>query len=346
MRAFAGITKEYRPAMTLEPGHLGLYFDNEMLKAALAAQGTSPAASAYALLKAAEGDLLRARPTPTRENKNATTPVLKRPMNEAENALLGAYRWRFLGDEAGARAALDALQAGYGFGDAPTLRQAIQAAVSAAHMAELISDREAFNASYRAWGQAYAERAEWLLGHPASPEDAAWQALLQMAAGITLEKPQWVRSAAESGRRLIESIHPEGYMREITDAKDIASFERMLAFVGALVLLAEAGEHVEAGLWAYENRGVGISTAVAYMVYYYYYPEKWRWCEGLTEETTRPYYANAAPIFEIAAYRTPLKGIDLLLDEQRPCFSLHYGGLSTLTHSLPRPAPKKRRWLW
>jgi hypothetical protein len=332
--------------MALELGHLGLYFDNEMWQAALAAKETQPTASAYALLTAAEGMVLRQRPTPTREDKHATTPVLRRAMSDAENALLGAYRWRFLGDEDGARAALAALKAGFGFEDTATLGQAIQAAISAAHMAELINDRDEFNAIYREWGKAYAERVEWLLSHPASPDAAAWQALLQMAGGITLEKPALVRAASQAGQQLIHTIHPEGYVRHVVESKDITTLARMLSMVAALVLLAEAGEHVGAGLWAYENRGVGVGTAVAYIVYYYYYPEKWRWAEGLTEELTRPLYAEAAPIFEIAAYRLALRGLAPMLDDLRPCFSLHYGGLTTLTHSLPRPAPKKRRWLW
>ena len=88
---------------------------------------------------------------------------------------------------------------------------------------------------------------------------------------------------------------------------------------------------------------MSLNTAVTYLVYYYFYPEKWRWDEQISREDTERLFRQYGAWLEIATSRANPRGVELLLEEQRPCFGPLVGGLTTLSHS---ETVKRRRFGW
>ena len=172
------------------------------------------------------------------------------------------------------------------------------------------------------------------------PLRLAWLAARTMAASILCRDEAGFQGAAAIYRRLIdEHIHPEGYIKGLVDldgAED--TYAAQVSATGALALMAEmAGQE----LWSYDNRGVSVNTAATYAFYYYFFPERWRWEDGLRRGDTRAVMRAEGAYFEMVNRRSPLRGGEQLFAEQRPMFSAHIG-VTTLTHSLP--LPRKSRW--
>ena len=110
--------------------------------------------------------------------------------------------------------------------------------------------------------------------------------------------------------------------------------------------MAEMAAQAGLDLWSYDNRGVTPATAATYLLYYFYFPEKWKWSPGLTRQRTTDVIRREGAFLEIVNQRAPLHAVDPLLEELRPLFCPWTGGLTTLTHSIP-PVREKRRWrLW
>ncbi len=177
---------------------------------------------------------------------------------------------------------------------------------------------------------------------------ALWLGALRLAAGILLESETEIERGAAVYRVAVERlIHPEGFLKGIADAPDApARYEAQVSGCCALVLLAEMAAPLGLDLWSFESRAVGIFTAVTYTHFYYFFPEKWRWEEGLTLERTRAFMRSEGAFMELVNRRNPPQGIEQFLAEQRPLFCAWGGGLTTLTHGLA-PPKKKRRWrLW
>ena len=189
---------------------------------------------------------------------------------------------------------------------------------------------------------------------PQADEDDAlcgyWAAAVGMAVGCLQDGESDILAAAEVYRRAIdEHVHPEGYIRGIVDMEHGGdgrhSYSRQLSATCALALIAEMTGRRGHDLWSHEKRAVSIHTAAAYTHYYYFYPERWRWGDGLTREHTSTAMRNEGAFFELVNRRQPPRGIDALFAERRPMFCAHGGGLTTLTHGAPRP--QRRRWkLW
>ena len=176
------------------------------------------------------------------------------------------------------------------------------------------------------------------------PLDQIWQGCLQLAAGIVLDHETLRELGADRYHRAVEEIiHPEGYLKGIVDVPDKEDgYAAQLSGTCALVLMAEMAEQVGMALWSNDNRGVTPVTATVYSLYYYFYPEKWKWSDGLTGQQAGAAMRNEGAFIEIVNRRHPLRAVDHLFEEMRPFFDPLAGGLTTLTHGTA--APRKRRW--
>lgn len=176
------------------------------------------------------------------------------------------------------------------------------------------------------------------------PLEELWQGALRLAAGIVFARDSFRQQGAEAYRHAIDHVvHPEGFLKGIVDIESSeASYAKQVSGCCALVIMAEMATQAGLDLWSYDNRGVSPITATSYLLYYYYYPESWRWSDGLTPDDTAAAVASDGAFIEIVNRRHPLPGVEQLLAEMRPMFCASGGGLTTLTHGLA--PPKKRRW--
>ncbi|MCY3780888.1 MAG: alginate lyase family protein [Chloroflexi bacterium] len=181
-------------------------------------------------------------------------------------------------------------------------------------------------------------------GGECDPARLGWQAAASMAAAILTEDNTSFQRACDVYRRIVdEHIHPEGYIKGAVDVDGATeTYQAQFSATCALVLIAEMAGQAGVDLWDYDNRAVSANTAAAYTYYYYFFPESWRWEDGLTRETTMAIMRREGAFFEMVNRRGHLRGVEQLFAEQRPMFSATGGGLTTLTHSLA--PPKKRRW--
>ena len=198
-----------------------------------------------------------------------------------------------------------------------------------------------------AWQASWRDAISLMLARFDASDDklrALWLGALTLAAGILLESENEIEGGAAVYRRAVEQlIHPEGFLKGIADVADAPGrYEAQASGCCALVLLAEMAEPVGLDLWSFESRAVGIFTAATYTHFYYFFPEKWRWEEGLTRQRTRAIMRREGAFMELVNRRNPPQGIEQFLAEQRPLFCAWGGGLTTLTHGLA--PPKKKRW--
>jgi hypothetical protein len=95
---------------------------------------------------------------------------------------------------------------------------------------------------------------------------------------------------------------------------------------------------------------VSAKTASAYVLYSLYYPENWRWSESgvLTADVIKPLIKEQAAFLEIVHARSPLRLIDILLQQNRPLISFTGGGMTTLVYGAPPVLPTQKPWwkLW
>jgi hypothetical protein len=115
-----------------------------------------------------------------------------------------------------------------------------------------------------------------------------WGALVMMTAGVVGEDADLREQAAAVYRHIIDhDIRPAGFIPQIVDGKDGGSLLRTLVALKGLTLMAEAAQHSGLDLWSYNNRGVSLTTAALYPLYYYFYPEKWQWDSDLDPEAVQ-----------------------------------------------------------
>jgi len=176
-----------------------------------------------------------------------------------------------------------------------------------------------------------------------------WQGVVRMSLGIVAELEDDVENATTLYKQVIDDLlHPEGYIPKIVDHhNEVTSFTYQLQASQGLALMAEMAKHIGIDLYSYNKRGVSVTTACAYPLYYYFYPEKWRWSgdkyrpsEGVPEATAKQLFRDHAGFLEIIAehYKPALKAIQMIHDDLRPTFDPFGGGLTTLTHA---PAPRR-----
>jgi len=219
---------------------------------------------------------------------------------------------------------------------------------------ELIRDHPATTPALKAhWRDLIFERTGALnqLTYDASIAESLWMNTLNMATGIVLERePIFQDSVAYFKAIIDEEIHPEGYLPKAIDPESGGqSLLNHLRISEALVLMAEMARCIDVDLWRYSNRGVSLTTATTYPLYYYFYPEKWKWVEERyiggkkveaevldIDETQQMFKKNSGYLEMLNAHygTSPLKAIRMILDEVRPVNDLYAGGLTTLTHGV------------
>ena len=299
------------------------------------------APSAYLLFSAR--DLQLARDNRDREPVRSALPLLDtQPEDALALAQLRALRYLFYDDAGAGRTALEVMQ-GQDFQDFdPADLPAIQRRFGWLTVISLLRDHPDFAGNYRA---TIVDTPQQLEGAAASDLlRMLWLAVVAMAAGILLEDDRQFQSAVSTYRRAVDqNIHPEGFFKGIVDVDGARqTYQAQFAATGALVLLSEMARQAGEDLWSYNNRAVSANTAATYTFYYYFFPESWRWEEGLTRELTIAIMRREGAYFEMVHRRSPPRGAEELFAEQRPLFSAVAGGLTTLTHGLKPPA--KKRW--
>ncbi|TVR23642.1 MAG: hypothetical protein EA396_02845 [Anaerolineaceae bacterium] len=318
------------------PPHCGLIFTDEHIQKARANKDSPPFAPAWALL-----DVLEAQ-------------------NDIDAGLIDGWRYRLKDDiKAGERAAAGLLDSLPNAQQTESPVDGYRAFFALSQMLELLRDVPTMARS-DLWMVTYRD---FLHALPVPPADdrigTAWYGVAQMAAGVVLADEALFNASVTIFKATVDDeIHPEGYFRTAVKVDpEIASLTNQVLGVQALVLLAEmaaaAGYHED--LWAYENRGVSVITSATYVLYYYFYPEQWRWngdeyrpSAGVKLKSARALFGRHASFAEIIArrYQKPLRAVSMIQRDLRPIFDPHGGGLVTLTHAEPEPQPKRRRWFF
>ena len=308
-----------------DPRHFGLYFSEAQGQRAHEQRDAEPLRSAW--------DTLRLR--------RPTTVLLQ----AQQDALLS----RLAGDEEAGARALRSLQAAAaeeanGVGH---LAQ-IVALLTQAQCHELLHDHPAFT-TRAAWLRSYAERVRVRLNADAGllHVERMWLNALRLVSAIVLEDKGRFTMACDIFRDCVQQdLHFDGYIRAAAQGLRGESLGRMLLTAQALALCAEAATLAGEPLWQFDDRGVSALTPMPYLLYYYWYPEKWRW-DGDSEgdevpqegagapraEEARQLYRRHAGLWELAQARSPSRDLQLLLDELRPVFDEWGGGPLTLTHA-------------
>ncbi|MCL4254878.1 MAG: alginate lyase family protein [Anaerolineae bacterium] len=293
-----------------------------------------------------EEHLQRAQKNKDKAPFKAAWEFLSSPHEDAHSeTLLNGYRYR-LGDmQAGEKAyqgVINWLENQADYHDLSDIRLALLMGQTL----ELIRPYEDSTALIRQW----ADRAQQHLTSDDDnrPHAQLVKAVLQMAIGIITENEAVVNAVCDIYRDTINHLHPEGYITHIVENNnESTNFDYQMQATQSLALLAEMAKHIGIDLYSYNKRGVSVTTACAYPLYYYFYPEKWRWSgdpkrasEGIEEYKAKMIFKNHIGFIEIIAehYKPPLKAIQMILDDVRPCLDPFGGGLTTLTHA---PAPRR-----
>jgi hypothetical protein len=201
---------------------------------------------------------------------------------------------------------------------------------------EMVRDHPSFSADAREqWLARLADTVEHLNKIMTTGFRNLWLNAVNLGAGIVLEREDWIQTGVEEYQRVVrEDIHPEGYVRGTVEAGDGLGFYRQMRSVQALALMAEAAQHVGVDLWGYTVRGVSVMTAVTYVMYYHFRPDKWQWDEGL-EEVIPPFFRKHTGFMEMVNRRENRpRDIQAVLDDLRPIYDVYGGGLTTLTHGV------------
>lgn len=267
------------------------------------------------------------------------------PQNPLACLLWNAQRWRFDGDQAaGTQAAVDLDS--HLSQEGESLREALARSITLAQCIELLRDHPAHQ--FDSWRTSLDKRVTRLNDAP-DPTfvESVWQMALNAAAGVVLEDAARFDGAVSDFQRIVgHEIHPEGYLPQAVERyPEVESLANQLHAVQALVLCAEIARHAGVDLWTYSVRGVSVLTATTYPLYYYFYPEKWPWngeqwkpSDGVAQETAARLFRENSGFLEMVNHHygaRPLKAIRMILDDIRPVFDAHAGGLTTLTHGVP-----------
>lgn len=265
------------------------------------------------------------------------------PLDLHEAAVLYSQQWRINGDNAAAQKAVALLP---NLINAPPSDDLYRNAAAFAALVQAFESLRGDTMPAADEGRivdALRERIHIINQQPGADYAAeAWRALANTAAGVALADETLFARGTEAYRAVIDhDIHPDGYLPKVVESPN--GYFEMLLTVQALTLNAEAARHAGLDLWRYNNRGVSIVTAALYTLYYYFYPEKWKWGEHLTLEEVQPFFKSHGAYLEMLNLHIgrPTKAIDLILDDQRPLFDTFGGGMTTLTH-----APMIRRGLF
>lgn len=312
--------------MVFQPQHCGLYFTQAHIKSVQDQKNSDFYAPFWALL----------------QQQTKLSPL--------DNALWNGFRRRFSGDESAGAHGVNFLKA-QGF-ERPTLAyfEQVGSALAQAQCYELVRDHAAWDGDDAAWLAGFRAQVEALNQQPdLDYVEALWLNTLNLATGVVLEDGGLFRQAVAVFEAVISGdIHPEGYIPKAIAGRpgndsnnDGNSLLRMLLTCEALILSAEAATHAGVDLWAFNRRGVSVLTPLPYLLYYYYYPEKWRWEKSAIQDydDVQAMYQRHAGFWEIAQRQSYSPDRATLLEALRPVFDVFGGGFTSLSHG--GPAPKK-----
>lgn len=320
--------------MTLNVTHFGLYFAQaDVDNARSQREKEDDLQTAWQWLLASSGDVIKERKPIEKEGD--PEQVIKPELDDMGHLMNLALRYRFAEDAEAGQQAVHILMSGYGLQDEATRYETITSMLAVAHVFEMVRDNMPDTQS---WLSRFATVTDSLLraDDDASTVDQFWLLTLKMVSAIVLENQSYFDEAITTYKQIIDTqIHPEGFFKPLSERAEnkAIAFDEMVLACAALTLTAEAATHAGENLWNYENRDVGLNTSITYLVYYYFYPDKWRWGDDdLTEDHTQATFAELGAWIEISTRRVNPRGVELLLEDQRPFFSPYVGGLTTLTH--------------
>jgi hypothetical protein len=298
------------------PHHFGLFFTPAHVQAAQRHARHEPFANAFTLLRE------------------------QLPSGDAAAAQWAGLRYRFLDDADQGTLALAALDhaLSFSYDDTMPYLDALKETIVYAHTFEMVRDhpaeREVFNVRWRDW---FYERVATLNEHLSDKHyhEHLWLALLNLCAGIVLERePVFMRGVEVLKQVVAGDISPRGHIDQVVKAPGSGTImARSVQAVTALTLMAEAAAHVGVNLWEYQVRGVSVTTAAIYPMYYFYVTEKWQW-EDITPEEVQAVYRAHGGYLEILHHRLRHKDFKPLLADLRPLYDPYAGGLTTLTHGI------------
>lgn len=167
---------------------------------------------------------------------------------------------------------------------------------------------------------------------PTQHFEQLWLGVVNVAAGVVMEREDVFMAGVERYRETVQTaIHPEGYFHPAVEPGDGNGLYRQLLSAAAMVLMAEIASHVGMELWTVAQRGVSITTAGLYTIFYYYYPERWRWDKEIPQDTA--VFRQHGGFLEILYAHTKQKAMDSMLEDLRPIYDPAAGGMTTLTHA-------------
>jgi hypothetical protein len=169
---------------------------------------------------------------------------------------------------------------------------------------------------------------------------------VRLAAGLVLGLPDQVDAALAAARAMVDDgdIRPQGHIAGAVQpdrASKLSAFARQVLCTKALVLMAEMAAQAEIDLWGYSVRGVSVSTAAMYPIYFFYTVKKWKHDAALTTDETQRALRSHGGWIEMAARKLDHRDLYTLLADLRPVWDATGGGMTTLTHP-QREKPKRR----
>lgn len=310
--------------MTLQTYHNGLLFDPELIQSVQDNKKTEPTTAAIDFMLTATPDS---------------------PLAIAQ---LAGLRYQFLDDKQAGQLVLDTLQNESITEGKLSYLETLQHTLAWLSVVESVRLHPAWGASHDNILEAIHNLVSNLSSLPEAEMtllDKFWLGALNIGAAVVYENEKLLKHGREIYQAAVDHhIHPEGYLKGLVDAEDVTdTYQIQVSGTCALVLAAEMAERAGVDLWSIENRGITPITATTYLMYYYYYPDKWKWETDLTSDLTETIIKSQGAFIEIVNRRSPIRGIDIMLEDHRPLFSTYYGGLATLTHGTPAPS-KKKRW--
>lgn len=324
--------------MSFQSEHIGLYFGQSQIKLVQEQHSKYPhLQTAWDWLDAESGTTLKI-------NKSKLSGSLVKPeLDNLGQAIEAAFRYRFFEDENAAKKALAILQDELKFVQRDNLRETIQTTLGTTHCFEML--RERFTEA-KQWLEEFTAFTDDLLNEAedGSTLEQIWAIPLQIIRAVVLEDEALFEAGAARYRQAIDMlIHPEGYFKPLVEGEEdaVKIYQEMTLACAALVLAGEAATQAGLNLHNYQNRDVSTVTSATYLTYYYFYPEKWPWGDGLTENDTESIFREYGAWLDIMAHYQIPRGAELLLEQQRPFFNASIAGLTTLSHF---KAPEKKRW--
>ncbi|HVU11503.1 MAG TPA: alginate lyase family protein [Phototrophicaceae bacterium] len=307
--------------MMFKPQHCGLYFTPDHIAQARRDQDAEPFRSAFLYL-------------------------LDREQQGAEAAQWYGLRYRFANDDQAGELTIAALER---YVSEPVIEDmtyldTVAQTMMLAQAFEMVREHPAWSPDGQVqWLNLFQDRVSTLSSSPYKDTQVEnlWVAALVLMSGILLEREDIFNIGVEVFKRTVDTdISPRGHIAKAVEGKDGGSLYRQMLSVSALVLMAEAATHCGVNLWEYNYRGVSVKTAALYPIYYFYTPEKWTWDEGITLDEAQMLFRRYGGFLEMLNRQTGFRDLKPLLEDLRPIYDAHGGGLTTLTHGIP--VAKKR----